>query len=454
MEEENVNFSLHFDFLEDEVEAEAEVEQARTDNVVDEFVRRHRNASTVRKTESDCKKFSTFIQSEPYSETRKLTEIPPQELDKYLCHFLLEIRKADGGEYEPDSLTSIRNSLERFLREQQYKYSLIESREFSKHREVLKAKRKELKSKGKGRKPNAARPLSKEDRTELYKKGYLGCKDSETLQTTVWLNNTLHFGMRSCQEHYDLQWGDVTEKSSLDGKVYLEMEERISKGRDGQVPGTHSDRAFKPKMFHVGGPQCPVEVFRFYRQHRPESMCVSEAPFYLQTIKNPTGDIWFKKQRLGKNSLGKLLKEVGDKAGLNIRNHSGRKTMVTDLCDANVPSYRIIQLSGHKSVESIQDYHKKAKFQHQEEMSNILRSETTTSEAVSELTQLNSPKNFSSSAAPVSTQLFGPNTSISGGNITVNFIAGQTAASKISSPPRTFKRLRAIIESDSSQELE
>ena len=96
--------------------------------------------------------------------------------------------------------------------------------------------------------------------------------------------------------------------------------------------------------------------------------------------------------------------------------------MVTDICDANVPSYRIIQLSGHKSVKSSQDYHKKAKFHHQEEMFNILsdttassksRSETTTSEAVSKLTQLNYPKNVSSSAAPVSTQLFGPNTSIS-----------------------------------------
>jgi len=64
----------------------------------------------------------------------------------------MEVRKADGAEYESDSLTSFRNSIQRLLTQQQYRYSLTDSREFSKHREVLKARRKELKSKGKGRK--------------------------------------------------------------------------------------------------------------------------------------------------------------------------------------------------------------------------------------------------------------------------------------------------------------
>ena len=39
------------------------------------------------------------------------------------------------------------------------------------------------------------------------------------------------------------------------------------------------------------------------------------------------------------NSLGKLLKGIGEKAGLNeeknVRNHSARETMLNDLCEAN-----------------------------------------------------------------------------------------------------------------------
>ncbi len=181
-------------------------------------------------------------------------------MDNYLCHFNLEVRKTDGGQYEPDSLTSFRNSIERHLRQQQYKHSLIESREFAKHREVLKAKRKELKGKGKGRKPNASNPLSKEDRVELFKRGFLRSHNPQSLQATIWLNNTLHFDMRSCQEHYDLNWGDVIEKTTLDGKVYMIMEEKLSKGRDGAVPVRNSDRDFKPKMFASGEENCPVET--------------------------------------------------------------------------------------------------------------------------------------------------------------------------------------------------
>ncbi|XP_078363476.1 uncharacterized protein KIAA1958-like [Oculina patagonica] len=350
-------FSLNLNF---EVENLTENEDLNnkttlTDQEVDSFVEEQRNPRTVKKTNSDVSKFVKFIQEPPRSEERSLTEIPPAELDNYLCHFILEIRKTDGEQYEPDSLTSFRNSIERHLSQQQYKYSLIESREFAKHREVLKAKRKELKGNGKGRKPNASNPLSKEDRVELFKRGFLGSHNPQSLQATIWLNNTLHFGMRSRQEHYDLKWGDVTEKTTLDGKVYLIMEERLSKGRDGAVAGTHSDRDFKPKMFASGEENCPVETYRVYRQRRPEPMLDKNSPFYLQPIVNPKGEIWYKNQRLGINSLGKLLKEIGEKAGLNeeknIRNHSARKTMLNDLCEANVPSYRIIQLSGHIHVQ-------------------------------------------------------------------------------------------------------
>ena len=38
----------------------------------------------------------------------------------------------------------------------------------------------------------------------------------------------------------------------------------------------------------------------------------------------------------------------------------------------NVPSYQKIQLSGHKRVDSIEDYHKIASIKHQEEMSRII----------------------------------------------------------------------------------
>ena len=74
-------------------------------------LKEQRNLKTVKKT--DCKTF-TFIQRK-YSETRSLTEIPPNIIVGYLSHFITEVGKADSGEYEPDSLTNFRNSIQRLL---------------------------------------------------------------------------------------------------------------------------------------------------------------------------------------------------------------------------------------------------------------------------------------------------------------------------------------------------
>ena len=71
----------------------------------------------------------------------------------------------------------------------------------------------------------------------MFKGGHLGCQK--------------HFGMRSCREHNDLKWGDVTEKITMNDKVYWIMEGRISKRRDGAAAGTHSDQDFEPKIFSM-----------------------------------------------------------------------------------------------------------------------------------------------------------------------------------------------------------
>ena len=81
------NFSLGFNF---EVEKSAENEDFNnkttlTDQEVDTFVKEQRNPRTVKKTNSDVSKFVKFIQEPPRSEKRGLTEIPPAELDNYLC---------------------------------------------------------------------------------------------------------------------------------------------------------------------------------------------------------------------------------------------------------------------------------------------------------------------------------------------------------------------------------
>ena len=48
--------------------------------------------------------------------------------------------------------------------------------------------------------------LTDEEVDILYENNMLGVSSAESLLNTVWLNNTIDFGMRGCQEHRDLCW--------------------------------------------------------------------------------------------------------------------------------------------------------------------------------------------------------------------------------------------------------
>ena len=61
------------------------------------------------------------------------------------------------------------------------------------------------------------------------------------------------------------------------------------------------------------------------------------------------------KAPVGVNKLNTLMKTMAQKAGLG-PNHSGRKTMIQTLVNNDVPPTDIMQLSGHKKVQSITSY--------------------------------------------------------------------------------------------------
>ena len=69
---------------------------------------------------------------------------------------------------------------------------------------------------GRGNKSKAAL-LTDEEIDLLYENNMLGLSSAESLLNTVWHNNTIHFGIRGCQEHRDLCWGDVKLSEDANG---------------------------------------------------------------------------------------------------------------------------------------------------------------------------------------------------------------------------------------------
>ena len=87
--------------------------------------------------------------------------IPAADLNVLLCRFFINIKKKDGRVYKPSSLTSFQRSFQCHLNNKNSGLNLFKDLEFTKSREVLLAKKRELVEKfPKGNLPQAARCLT------------------------------------------------------------------------------------------------------------------------------------------------------------------------------------------------------------------------------------------------------------------------------------------------------
>ena len=167
-------------------------------------------------------------------------------------------------------------------------------------------------------------------------------------------------------------------------KEYLEFVERQTKTRTGDNP--KDMRKVTPKMWSnlENISRCPVEVYKQYSLLRPSNFCKPEDPLYLatHTIQGSMkpADQWFKRQPIGVNKISTIMKRMSINAGLppnkKLTNHSARKHLVQKLSDNNVPPTEIMQITGHKNVQSVNNYSSLSENKHKN-ISRITSNATT-----------------------------------------------------------------------------
>ena len=69
-------------------------------------------------------------------------------------------------------------------------------------------------------------------------------------------------------------------------------------------------------------------------------------------------EVWYKKEPLGVNSLGKMMQPISEAAGLSqaYTNHCVRATTVTLLFNTGVTTHHIQARTGHRTTEGLQPY--------------------------------------------------------------------------------------------------
>ena len=86
------------------------------------FILQQKPDNTKLKIQSDLKTWKRFCSE--INQRRELHEIPEEELNLLLCRFYKNVKKVNGTEYEPVTLTSFQRSIQRSLNEKKNKKTL------------------------------------------------------------------------------------------------------------------------------------------------------------------------------------------------------------------------------------------------------------------------------------------------------------------------------------------
>ena len=103
------------------------------------FVHEQENVNTKKKTDSNVSLFRDFLR-EVRNVGENFKEFNPAELNMHVASFIVNVKRQDGQEYEPTTVRGFVSSIDRYLRQSRYPYSILESPEFSTARDALKAK--------------------------------------------------------------------------------------------------------------------------------------------------------------------------------------------------------------------------------------------------------------------------------------------------------------------------
>ena len=136
-------------------------EKRLDDGEISSFIEEDRNSNTTKKTKTDLNVWTRWCNS--INERRQMEDISPEELNSLLAHFFIKIRKLNGEEFEPGTLTSFQRSFDRYIRQHRKNYNIIQDKIFESSREALESKRKQLRLSGKGGRPNKALGLTNDE---------------------------------------------------------------------------------------------------------------------------------------------------------------------------------------------------------------------------------------------------------------------------------------------------
>jgi integrase len=157
--------------------------------------------------------------------------------------------------------------------------------------------------------------------------------------------------MRGGKEQRDLKFGDIVIDKDASGEEFIQhVKERQTKTRTGADP--NNSKEIKTTAWANDNPnRCPVNTFRIFTSKRPAKMMKPDCPVFFSV--NHGSDRQPHLYGLTKNMI-KSCPSIKD--GRKLTNHSARRHLVQKLQDRVVQNAQIMQISGHRNVQSVNTY--------------------------------------------------------------------------------------------------
>ncbi len=309
------------------------------------------NKHTERKIQVGGIRFKTFLLGK--NETRDFKNIPKSSMDQFIGNFIMNYRNLKTGEdVEPDTLSAAFRTLNHYLKRNGCDYDIYDDEEFSGCHQVLTSRRKELTGRGKGNRPNRAKPLTKNHENALFASGEMGMEGPRPLINMMWYGYVKCVGFSQAgDEARQLTWGDIRLHEGTQHGDYLEWNDRLIKSKN------DLDANYVTKVFaDTENPsRCFVQAYKLYRAKRPVEALHLSSPFFLMIRRyiNPSSHRWYKNNPLGINTLNSLMATMAKNLGWQGKytNNSAKITYLNQMVDDDVDPVSVTQVSEQHSED-------------------------------------------------------------------------------------------------------
>ena len=282
--------------------------------------------NTITSTKWVIATFRLWVAKRNASEAPKvpddLLENPPEPcvLSKWLSAFISEVRNREGKFYPPKTIWMLLCGIQRYVRNISPSYPGIlvgpaqhDFAELHRTREMLP---KQLRTRGKGVRPNPAKLLTNEDEKQLWSSGVLDPGNPLGLLRAIYFSNEKNLSVRSGLSHRQLKLSQFKRKTNPNCYIFTKISARSP------TANQHITIHANP----VGGGSCHVFLLDRYLSKLP-SQAFQNDDFYLTPLSTTPADPitpWYSTIPVSRNHLQKMITDMCAEAGIpgQMTNHS------------------------------------------------------------------------------------------------------------------------------------